>query len=329
MSADPWVSEPIPFYATWDEAVRHDVFLLTEPTVEAAGGFDAVRRDPAHPLHSVYDDIDALERNIETIVSGSHQILGEDDFIVDPQRGVQLTMSGFEVVHDQVRTVLRSKPILHYRNDPTFSRDNPDELAPHHPFEIDPNPYLDRPAQALRNTILEEIAPDIAAAGGFPGVARNPNHRRHNSPEGLARIRRLYDQIVEHVEPQLTQSDYEESENYGWDLTPQAADKVLLMVNEVRLDFQIATAQAVGDVDEIRRHLTDLRLGMRPDEYVQTLAGSSANGTSMQQAARDELARRENLTEDEQGIESRIRTERQRQAMKVRQRSITTTELTQ
>lgn len=328
MSANPWVSEPIPYYATYDEAVRHDVFLLTEPTVEAAGGFDAVRRDPAHPLHSVYDDIDALERNIETIVSRSHTMLGEDDFIVDSEQGVRLTMGGFEVVHSHVSAVLRNKPILHYRNDPTFERRNPDELAPHHPFEIDPNPYLDTPAQALRNTILEEIAPDIAAAGGFPGVTRDPNHRRHNSPEGLARVRREYDEIVERVEPQLTHNDFRETDDYGWKLTHEAADGVVMdTITQVHNEFQLAATQAVRDATKVRRHLKELRLGMRSNEYVQALAGSRANGTSMQQAARDELTRRESLSEEQQGVEKRLRDEQQQRTIKIRQRSSPTTEL--
>ncbi len=88
-----------------------------------------------------------------------------------------------------------------------------------------------------------------------------------------------------------------------------------------------AAAQAISDVQEVRRHLKELRLGMRPDEYVQVLAGSAANGTSLQQAARDELSRRDSLTEEQQGIEKRLRDEQQQRAARSRQRSSSTTEL--
>lgn len=501
MSADPWGSEPIPFYATWDEAVRHDVFLLTEPTVEAAGGFDAVREDLAHPLHSVYDDIDALERNVEEIVARAHRALGEKHYIVNPHQGVRLTGEGFEIVGAQVDSVLNAKPALHYSDDPTFIRDHPDELGTL-PSVIDPIPYRQTQAQALRSAILDELAPDIADAGGFPGVARNPNHRRHNSPKGLSQVRRQYDEIVERVEPWLTQQDFRQSDVYGWALAAQTGDDVKKTVEQVRREFAViaseigeagtekamiawysypgyrgeikvkdiahlakviavhdgdlstasgtshgpaayiprtgrmdnitlslfeaeefeqagrenlvntmdwlvahrykdlaadqdqsredsqtsdiaglhlpdqtasneatehlvndvvdrlitggawtwadqqanrvavketiteegrepksAAAQAISDVQEVRRHLKELKLGMRPDEYVQVLAGSAANGTSLQQVARDELARRESLSDEQQGIESRVRVEQQQRAARVRDRRRNTTEL--
>lgn len=421
MSADPWVNEPIPYFATYDEAVRHDVFLLTEPTVEAAGGFDEVRRDPNHPLHNVYDDLDALQRNIEEIVRRAHSALDEEHYIVDAHQGVRLTGAGFDIVGGQVNSVLHTKPVLHYSDDPAFIRDHPDELGPLL-SEIDPVPYEHTKAQALRSAILDELAPDIADAGGFPGVARDPNHRRHNSPEGLARVRQQYDQIIERIEPWLTLQDFRESDVYGWVLSHHATDGGLKkaieqvqdefrdqavrenlvdtmdwlvahryselsadkdqshedsrnsnisgtglpdqsadstsdeLVNDVvdRLitggswawaaqqgvevsngigthtaaeEPKSAAAQAISDVQEVRRHLKELRLGMRPDEYVQVLAGSAANGTSLRQAARDELTRRDSLAEEQQGIEKRLRDEQEQRAARSRQRSSSTTEL--
>ena len=57
-------------------------------------------------------------------------------------------------------------------------------------------------------TVLDEIAPDIAGSGGFPGVERDSNHRRHNSPKGLQRIRFKYDAIVSQLEARMTPADF-------------------------------------------------------------------------------------------------------------------------
>ncbi|WP_133017330.1 hypothetical protein, partial [Mycobacteroides abscessus] len=82
-----WGNEPVEY----DQAVRNMVSTQVEPTVRLAGGFDAVRNDPAHPIHEIYDDLAALERDYESIVNSALNELTSTHYQLDPQHGVELT----------------------------------------------------------------------------------------------------------------------------------------------------------------------------------------------------------------------------------------------
>ncbi|SHS19059.1 Uncharacterised protein [Mycobacteroides abscessus subsp. abscessus] len=359
---DPWICEPGEYVATYDQAVRNMVWTQVEPTVRLAGGFDAVRADPAHPIHQVYDDLGSLERDYETIVSRALDELTSAHYEIDPQYGVVLTAQAHEVIDRHVRVVRETKPILHYRDDPSFDRNNPDELNPHHPHELDPSVYIETRAQALRFDVLHEIAPDIAGAGGFPGVARNPNHRRHNSAEGLAKVRQQYDSIVERAERTFSNDAYYHDAEYGWGLrafaiyelkqiatvvrkltpaelaaeqqTRMAAHAMIPAIPEGQLRINSAhspiaaqrnpTAEASVRPanDEIRRFLVDQRLGMRPAAYLCALAATAGTGAALQQAAHNELARREALSAEDHAAEDAIRAREQEAHSRTRDRSL-------
>lgn len=362
MSNDPWISEPVEYIATYDQAVRNMVWTQVEPTVRLAGGFEAVRTDPAHPIHQVYDDLGSLERDYETIVSRSLDELTSTHYEIDPQHGVLLTADAHEVIDRHVRAVRETKPILHYRDDPGFDRSNPDELNPHHPHELDPSGYIETRAQALRFDVLHEIAPDIAGAGGFPGVDRNPNHRRHNSAEGLAKVRQQYDSIVERAERAFSNDAYYHDMEYGWGLrafaiyelkqiatavrrlTPAelAAEQRTRMeglagipaIPEGQLRITVAhspiasnrtpatQASARPANDEIRRFLVDQRLGMRPVAYLSALAAATGTSAALQEAARHELARREALSAEDHAAEDAIRAREQETHSRTKNRSL-------
>lgn len=430
---DPWMSEPVKYVATYDQAVRNIVSAHVEPTVRLAGGFDAVRNDPSHPIHQVYDDLAVLERDYESIVSRALDELTSTHYEIDPEYGVQLTVEAHRVIDRHVRAVRETKPILHYRDDPAFDRSSPDELNPHHPHELDPSTYIESRAQALRFDVLHEIAPDIAGAGGFPGVERNPNHRRHNSPNGLAKVRQQYDAIVERAESAFSEDAYYINDEYGWGLRAFAIYELKQIVADVRqltpaelaadreraqhghaqeteqksqqdarvvcrdefysraaeieasvyqqmvhstpegrlridtghegerltadtfedfrsdlmakvnvaINEEFTTEEGVGVVrvpaseraenpiarsvqsaQEIRRFLVEQRLGMRPDEYLTALAGSAGRGTSLQQAARSELARREALSAERQAAEDALRAREQETHSRTKDRSL-------
>lgn len=359
MSNDPWISEPVEYVATYDQAVRNMVWTQVEPTVQLAGGFEAVRADPAHPIHQVYDDLGPLERDYETIVSRSLDELTSTYYEIDPQHGVLLTAEAHEVIDRHVRAVRETKPILHYRDDPGFDRSNPDELNPHHPHELDPSGYIETRAQALRFDVLHEIAPDIAGAGGFPGVARNPNHRRHHSPEGLAKVRQQYDSIVERAERTFSNDAYYHDTEYGWGLRAFAIYELKQIANSVRkltpaelaaeqrtrmegparipaipegqLRINVASSPVAANRtqasarpanDEIRRFLVDQRLGMRPGAYLSALAASAGTGATLQEAARNELARREALSAEDHAAEDAIRAREQEAHSRTKDRSL-------
>lgn len=428
-----WGSEPVEYVATYDQAVRNMVSTQVEPTVRLAGGFDAVRNDPAHPIHEIYDDFAALERDYELIVNSALNELTSTHYQLDPQHGVELTAEACRVIDRHIKAVREPKPILHYRDDPAFDRSSPDELNPHHPHELDPSVYIESRAQAVRFDVLHEIAPDIAGAGGFPGVERNPNHRRHNSPEGLAKVRQQYDAIVERAEHTFHDDAFYHDKEYGWGLRAFAIYELKQIAAEVRkltpeelaahrergrnayeqetaqktphdasavsrdefysraaqieadvyktmihstpegrlridtghegerltadtfedfrsdlmakvntaINEEFTTEEGVGVVrvpaseraenpmaqgvqsaQEIRRFLVEQRLGMRTDEYLAALAGSAGRGTSLQEAARHELARREALSAEDHAAEDAIRAREQEVHSRTKDRSL-------
>lgn len=316
---DPWNSPP-PMNSsasktfTRAEAVRHEVFMQVAPEVMYSGGFDAVRADRNHPMHEIYDDLDSLEREYESIVELVSNTLRDEHFEVRARYGLRTTHQGACLIEDLRRGM--EKPVLSKYQDPNYRYDAPDE--------IDTYVYRHTPEQAVRSNVLSHIAGDIEAAGGFPGLARNPNHRRHNSPAGIERIRRQYDEIVKRVEPQLDRTDYrqgpswEGGDDFGWSLNRRALELVETTVKEVQEEFRAHEAEAALTAQQVRRNLQELRLGMRSDEYVQALAGSTGAGTCLQQAARNEIARRESLTEDARHIEAEARTPRQQQGREQR-----------
>lgn len=207
MSEYPWGSGPNRFTANREQAIRNEVFTRTELEVMHAGGFDAVRADADHPLHDVYDDLDALEQQYEAIVRLVKAELTEERFFEErPIYGLRTTRDADPVIEGHRDAVEGFKPVLRKYDDPNYRYDAPDELDADATFKHTPE-------QALRWDVLYLVAGDILYSGGFPGVDRDPNHRRHNSPEGLARARREYDEVVTCVEPQLDESDY----RYGRD----------------------------------------------------------------------------------------------------------------
>ncbi|SHS19095.1 Uncharacterised protein [Mycobacteroides abscessus subsp. abscessus] len=316
---DPWNSLP-PMNSsasktfTRAEAIRHEVFMQTEPEVLYAGGFDAVRADQNHRLHEIYDDLDSLEREYESLVALVSSLLRDEHFEQRPRYGLRTTHQADCLIEDLRRGMERS--VLSKYDDPNYRYDAPDE--------IDTYVYRHTPEQALRSNVLSHIAGDIEAAGGFPGLARNPNHRRHNSPAGIDRIRRQYDEIVKRVEPQLDRTDYrqgpswEGGDDFGWSLNRRALELVESTVKEVQEEFRAHKADAALTAQQVRRNLQALRLGMRSDEYVQALTGSTGAGTCLQQAARNEIARRETLTRGERQMETQARTSRQEQGREQR-----------
>lgn len=317
---DPWNSPP-PMNSsasktfTRAQAIRHEVFMQTAPEVMYAGGFDAVRADRDHPMHEIYDDLDSLEREYESLVALVSSTLRDEHFEERERYGLRTTFQAACLIEDLRRGM--EKPVLSKYDDPNYRYDAPDE--------IDTNVYRHTPEQALRSSVLSHIAGDIGEAGGFPGLARNPNHRRHNSPAGIERIRRQYDEIVKRVEPQLDSSDFSNDgpteqfpDDFGWSLNRRALELVESTVKEVQEEFRAHKAEAALTAQQVRRNLQELRLGMRSDEYVQALAGSTGAGTCLQQAARDEIARRETLTHGERHMETEARTPRQQQGREQR-----------
>lgn len=316
---DPWNSTP-PMNSsasktfTRAEAIRHEVFMQTEPEVMYAGGFDAVRADRDHRLHEIYDDLDSLEHEYESLVTLVSSLLRDDHFEQRPRYGLRTTHQADCLIEDLRREM--EKPVLSKYKDPNYRYDAPDE--------IDTNVYRHTPEQAVRSQVLSHIAGDIEAAGGFPGLARDPNHRRHNSPAGIKRVRRQYDEIVKRVEPQLDSSDFSNGpserfpDDFGWSLNRRALLLVESTVKEVQDEFRAHKAEASLTAQQVRRNLQELRLGMRSDEYVQALAGSTGAGTCLQQAARNEIVRRETLTEDARQMEMEARTPRHQQGREQR-----------
>lgn len=316
---DPWNSQP-PMNSsasktfTRAQAIRHEVFMQTAPEVMYAGGFDAVRADRDHPMHEIYDDLDSLEREYESLVALVSSMLSDAHFEQSGRYGLRTTFQAACLIEDLRRGT--DKPVLSIYKDPNYRYDAPDE--------IDTRVYRHTPEQAVRSSVLGQIAGDIQEAGGFPGLARNPNHRRHNSPAGIERIRRQYDEIVKRVEPQLDRTDYsqgpsrEDGDDFGWSLNRRALELVESTVKEVQEEFRAHKAEAALTAQQVRRNLQELRLGMRSDEYVQALAGSTGAGTCLQQAARDEIARRETLTHGERHMETEARTPRQQQGREQR-----------
>ncbi|SKO02660.1 hypothetical protein [Mycobacteroides abscessus] len=251
---DPWNSTP-PMNSsasktfTRAEAIRHEVFMQTEPQVMYSGGFDAVRADRDHPLHEIYDDLDALEREYESLVQLVSNTLRDSHFEQRARYGLRTTLEGACLIEDLRRGM--EKPVLSKYEDPNYRYDAPDE--------IDTNVYRHTPEQAVRSLVLSHIAGDIEAAGGFPGLARNPNHHRHNSPGGIERIRRQYDEIVKRVEPQLDNSDFHNGpteqfpDDFGWSLNRRALELVETTVKEVQEEFRAHKAEAgLGRIDRGR-----------------------------------------------------------------------------
>ena len=89
----------------------------------------------------------------------------------------------------------------------------------------------------MRKTRLVILAPDVAGAGGFPSVDRDPNHRRHCSPAGLTRLRDRYDAIVERADAELSADDgFVQDEEFGWMLTASARDALEEIMDEVEIE---------------------------------------------------------------------------------------------
>jgi hypothetical protein len=128
-----------------------------------------------------------------------------------------------------LKEVRYNQPVLHRFDDPNYRSDNPDEISL--------GGHTDTYAQAIRQAVLVILAPDVAGAGGFPSVNRDPNHRRHCSPAGLKRLRRQYDAIVKRADAELSADDgFVHDEQFGWMLTASAHDALEEIIDEVEIE---------------------------------------------------------------------------------------------
>ena len=232
--ADPqaWIGQPRHFTATREEAIRREVLSQLDPEILAAGGLDAVEDDPWHQLHDIYDDLGPVRRDYETIVQRCRGELGEAHFMFDPEWGVELSPEGDAAVNRHVKEIRENQPVLHHLDDPNYRWDDPDEIG------VDG--YTSTQAQAIRRAVLEMLAPDVAGAGGFPGVDRDPNHRRHCSPEGLKRLRWDYDAIVERADAEIVSARgaFVQHEEFGWMLSGPAQDVLEDIVGQFEVEAQ-------------------------------------------------------------------------------------------
>jgi hypothetical protein len=234
-----WIGEPRHHTATREEAIRRAVLSHIDAAILAAGGFDAIEEDPWHDLHEIYDDLGAVRRDYETVVGRCRDELGDGHFVFHPE-WVELSPAGDLLVNRRVKEVRETQPVLDRLDDPNYRWDSPDEIGV--------NGYASTKPQAIRDAILGLIAPDVAGAGGFPGVDRNPNHRRHCSPEGLKRLRRDYDAIATRADEVIlvASNGFVQSQEFGWTLTPPAQDFLEEIVSEYDMELRRERGQGLS-----------------------------------------------------------------------------------
>lgn len=321
MSDDPFadIPDPRPTRSPADAVRAEAMGRVADGSLWKAGGFEAARNDPNHPIHEIFDDLEAVERDYETVVAIAEEQLNPTHYTHSQGWGasgdrVELTLEGSALVESAVKQVLHTQASTHYFEDPGFDFDNPDDLG-----QVAETVYFPTHGHRLRYEVLCAIAPDIAAAGGFPGLRRHPSHRRNRSPVLLERKRQQYDAIVERAEARLNDDDFCQSldspsnlgDDFGWALTGPASSELEKIVGEVE---RLSPDELAGDrahsrwkSTELRRVLGRRQLGLRDDKYLDAIIKSATSGSALQDSARAELTRREGLSEKERLAESAIR----------------------